>query len=139
MASQKFLQNPFLECQWSASRAKKSFSPSESIYLMIWAKLLGRNRQSTRKLLRKNRFSKFLCIGFWWGEIFFALKTLHWHPRNGFWRNFWEANYFHLKLPQHSVVLLKNGTVTPEDILFPKMSASVWFSTTRFSLTNTKR
>ena len=106
MASQKFLQNPFLECQWSASRAKKSFSPSESIYLIIWAKFFGRNHQSTGKLFRKNKFLKILCIWFWWRDYFFPFLTLYWPPRNGLWRNFWEANYFDLKSLQHSVRVL---------------------------------
>ena len=36
-------------------------------------------------------------------KFLFPSKTLHWHPRNGFWRNFWNDNYFELKSTQHAV------------------------------------
>ena len=35
--------------------------------------------------------------------FFLPLQELHRHPRNGFWRNFWQDNCFELKSPQHSV------------------------------------
>ena len=36
-------------------------------------------------------------------KLLFPSKTLHWHPRNGFWRNFSNGNCFELKSPQHAV------------------------------------
>ena len=69
----KFLQNPFLGCQWSPWRGKIIWSAVESFYLMIWTKFQKRNLQSIRKLLRKNPFLKILCSGFYCTDNYFSL------------------------------------------------------------------
>ena len=40
-------------------------------------------------------------------KICFAFQAFHWHPRIGFWRNFWNSIYFELKSPQHAVYVNK--------------------------------
>ena len=69
---EKFLQNPFLGCQWSPWRGKIIWSAVESFYLMIWTKFQWRNLQSIRKLLRENWFLKILCSGFYCTDNYFS-------------------------------------------------------------------
>ena len=73
LSCQKFLQNPFLGCQWSPWRGKIIWSAVESFYLMIWTKFQWRNLQSIRKLLRENCFLKILCSGFYCTVDVFAI------------------------------------------------------------------
>ena len=100
---QKFLQNPFLGCQWSVLEGKWIICTVEAIYLMIWAKFKGRNCQSIGKLLREISFWNFYVVASTVQKFLFPSKTVHWHPRNGFWKNFSNDNCFELKSPQHAV------------------------------------
>ena len=58
--------------------------------------------------------------------IHFPSKTLHWHPRNEFWRNFSNDNCFELKSPQHAVTLDRKRLKIHFLFLFVKVTVVEW-------------